>query len=145
MRNDQRLLLLKVNIRSHESSHTGSRPFKCRLCQKYFAVHQDLDRHYKFLHSEVKTVSPEIESIRDGRNPNHLFHNNIQHIQVCDVCGIRVQTRQSLNRHAQMHSRELPHQCQHCLMRFAQKNFLRQHEKLHEMESFYDVVRNYLQ
>ncbi|XP_064463857.1 zinc finger protein 738-like [Ornithodoros turicata] len=69
------------HVRSHETTHTGDRPFVCHVCYKGFAWKQHMDRHVKVIH---------------GGERHHK----------CITCGYTFRDKSHLRRHEKVHLRQ---------------------------------------
>uniref|UniRef100_A0A672YZL6 PR/SET domain 15 n=1 Tax=Sphaeramia orbicularis TaxID=375764 RepID=A0A672YZL6_9TELE len=92
----------KVNMLKHYKRHTGIKDFMCELCGKTFSERTTLETH-KLIHTVGKTWTC---STCDKKYLTeymlqkhvHLTHEKVE-AQSCHLCGTKVSTRASMNRH----------------------------------------------
>uniref|UniRef100_A0A667YHA1 PR/SET domain 15 n=1 Tax=Myripristis murdjan TaxID=586833 RepID=A0A667YHA1_9TELE len=92
----------KVNMLKHYKRHTGIKDFMCELCGKTFSERTTLETH-KLIHTVGKTWTC---STCDKKYLTeymlqkhvHLTHEKVE-AQACHLCGTKVSTRASMNRH----------------------------------------------
>ncbi|XP_043997138.1 PR domain zinc finger protein 15 isoform X1 [Gambusia affinis] len=92
----------KVNMLKHFKRHTGVKDFMCELCGKTFSERTTLETH-KLIHTVGKTWKCEhcdkkylTEYMLQKHI--HLTHEKVE-AQSCHLCGTKVSTRASMNRH----------------------------------------------
>ncbi|KAM4547041.1 PR domain zinc finger protein 15 [Fundulus diaphanus] len=92
----------KVNMLKHYKRHTGIKDFMCELCGKTFSERTTLETH-KLIHTVGKTWKCEhcdkkylTEYMLQKHI--HLTHEKVE-AQSCHLCGTKVSTRASMNRH----------------------------------------------
>ncbi|KAM4544933.1 PR domain zinc finger protein 15 isoform 3-T3 [Odontesthes bonariensis] len=92
----------KVNMLKHYKRHTGIKDFMCELCGKTFSERTTLETH-KLIHTVGKTwtcVTCDKKYLTEYmlQKHVHLTHEKVE-AQSCDLCGTKVSTRASMNRH----------------------------------------------
>ncbi|XP_053187405.1 PR domain zinc finger protein 15 isoform X1 [Scomber japonicus] len=92
----------KVNMLKHYKRHTGIKDFMCELCGKTFSERTTLETH-KLIHTVGKTwtcVTCDKKYLTEYmlQKHVHLTHEKVE-AQSCHLCGTKVSTRASMNRH----------------------------------------------
>uniref|UniRef100_A0A665W1P7 PR/SET domain 15 n=1 Tax=Echeneis naucrates TaxID=173247 RepID=A0A665W1P7_ECHNA len=92
----------KVNMLKHYKRHTGVKDFMCELCGKTFSERTTLETH-KLIHTVGKTwtcVTCDKKYLTEYmlQKHVHLTHEKVE-AQSCHLCGTKVSTRASMNRH----------------------------------------------
>ncbi|XP_034034909.1 PR domain zinc finger protein 15 [Thalassophryne amazonica] len=92
----------KVNMLKHYKRHTGIKDFMCELCGKTFSERTTLETH-KLIHTVGKTwtcLTCDKKYLTEYmlQKHVHLTHEKVE-AQSCDLCGTKVSTRASMNRH----------------------------------------------
>ncbi|KAL0994387.1 hypothetical protein UPYG_G00121540 [Umbra pygmaea] len=92
----------KVNMLKHYKRHTGIKDFMCELCGKTFSERNTMETH-KLIHTVGKTWSCAVcdkKYVTDYMLQKHvqLTHDKVE-AQTCNLCGTKVSTRASMNRH----------------------------------------------
>ncbi|XP_058823770.1 zinc finger protein 239-like [Topomyia yanbarensis] len=102
------LLVNRENQERHRNDHLGHRPYPCTVegCSRSFSSKAGLLGHLA----------------------RHADRDNIYD---CDICGAKIKTKSSLQRHRKMHVAEKPHACDICGKRFWRKSYLNHHSTVH--------------
>ncbi|XP_054610741.1 PR domain zinc finger protein 15 isoform X2 [Dunckerocampus dactyliophorus] len=92
----------KVNMLKHYKRHTGIKDFMCELCGKTFSERTTLETH-KLIHTVGKTwtcATCDKKYLTEYmlQKHVHLTHEKVE-AQSCVLCGTKVSTRASMNRH----------------------------------------------
>ncbi|XP_068187461.1 PR domain zinc finger protein 15 [Antennarius striatus] len=92
----------KVNMLKHYKRHTGIKDFMCELCGKTFSERTTLETH-KLIHTVGKTwtcATCDKKYLTEYmlQKHVHLTHEKVE-AQSCQLCGTKVSTRASMNRH----------------------------------------------
>ncbi|XP_051903946.1 PR domain zinc finger protein 15 [Hippocampus zosterae] len=92
----------KVNMLKHYKRHTGIKDFMCELCGKTFSERTTLETH-KLIHTVGKTwtcATCDKKYLTEYmlQKHVHLTHEKVE-AQSCNLCGTKVSTRASMNRH----------------------------------------------
>uniref|UniRef100_A0A669DJ30 PR/SET domain 15 n=1 Tax=Oreochromis niloticus TaxID=8128 RepID=A0A669DJ30_ORENI len=101
----------KVNMLKHYKRHTGIKDFMCELCGKTFSERTTLETH-KLIHTVGKTwTCPTCDKkyLTEYmlQKHVHLTHEKVE-AQSCHLCGTKVSTRASMNRHLRRKHPEVP-------------------------------------
>ncbi|KAH7934156.1 hypothetical protein HPB49_021978 [Dermacentor silvarum] len=93
-------------VTSHERTHTGERPFVCKICKRGFA--------------QLCTLAA------------HMDTHNDQRPHACGLCDKRYRSSSSLAAHRRLHTRDAkPYVCPECLKGFNQRCVLLRHLGTH--------------
>ncbi|XP_010792038.1 PR domain zinc finger protein 15 [Notothenia coriiceps] len=92
----------EVNMPEHYKRHTGIKDFMCELCGKTFSERTTLETH-KLIHTVGKTwtcATCDKKYLTEYmlQKHVHLTHEKVE-AQSCHLCGTKVSTRASMNRH----------------------------------------------
>ncbi|XP_034043633.1 zinc finger protein 546-like [Thalassophryne amazonica] len=100
-----------AELRDHQRTHTGERPYQCSFCDKRFALTGTLVRH---------------ERLHTGITPYH-----------CLECGKTFSQQWTLTTHMRTHRGEKPYSCKQCDKSFVAPGELRRHTRIHTGEKPY--------
>lgn len=83
-------------LKTHKLSHLGSDhyPFECKQCSKRFLYKKTMDEHVLRVHTDIRNF-------------------------VCQICGAKKATKNSLRAHVNTHTRERLYKCKECPKVFA--------------------------
>jgi uncharacterized Zn-finger protein len=120
----------------HQGSvHAVERPWICRLCQKTFARHLELDNHRR-VHSGERPFQCDVCGARFNQKQN--LHTHVRHVHLgerrysCDQCGAKFRRRRLLDCHVNSkHKGEKPYSCTLCPATFVYPEHVKKHEQTH--------------
>lgn len=122
----------RPNVTTHEMTHTGGRPFSCRVCGKRFTRRNTLDEHLTVHTKERPYGCPDCG--RRYTHPRSLSRHRMLHKAdgkplACRFCARGFRDRYHLAVHLVTHTGERPHACRVCGQAFSQLGNARDHER----------------
>jgi len=108
----------KSRLESHKISHfkTVKRDFICHLCGLDYTLKALLQKHYKKVH--------------EGQEEGNAGEDNKEEIFKCKHCDLTSAYKVVIQRHSQVHKRELGHECQLCGNFYVSEQGLKRHLRL---------------
>ena len=107
----QKVFKNEAILLEHSISHSGERPYCCRMCNKSYPLVKGLKVHMRLIHGPA---------YQEREKPDQ-----------CNVCGIKITKLFRLIEHEISHTGELPYQCLICKEKFAMTQTLAIHMKKH--------------
>ena len=102
----------KSEKEAHENTHTGTKQFKCEICEKAYSSKKALYDHNKIIHAENKITYS------------------------CEICGKVLRDKYKLKYHMMVHSEKRNFKCSHCSTEFKGGENLRRHVLKFHKDSF---------
>jgi len=122
------------------ATHSCTKRFKCKLCQRLFSTNHELKSH-SYIHSGEKPhmcdfCGKEFRQ-RATLDRHKLTHESARNYD-CDICHKKFKFKHYLVSHKLLHSGVKPHMCTWCGMRFAQNANMQKHiRQQHTNEKYY--------
>nr|XP_040237947.2 zinc finger protein weckle-like [Anopheles coluzzii] len=112
--------------------HEGAKPYMCEECGKPFSSKGALKEHY-IVHSEERPFKcaycPKSFKNAPRLKTHEDTHNDT--LYVCPHCGLKLNTKRTLNMHMVVHSDQKKFKCQECGNEYKRSKALKAHLILH--------------
>lgn len=128
-----------VSGNTNDDTHWRQKPVVCPICSKPFSKHSGVKLHLKVVHTALKLypcfICAHVSLLSTGRI-KHIAKKHPEEIlkkKTCKICGIRVKTNSSYQRHLRKH--ETDRQCRLCNVELDSIEALDSHKKtVHQEE-----------
>ena len=128
------------DLDKHMVTVHNMKPWLCDVCDKRFAVRQNLQYHQMSSHGDKKNYACDICN-KSFANPRSLYTHRALHLgkrYLCQDCGFRARSSANLRGHVKAKHEAKQYCCKDCGRKFSSGNNLKNHMRVHTGESPYN-------
>ncbi|XP_076362002.1 uncharacterized protein LOC143252951 isoform X2 [Tachypleus tridentatus] len=110
--------------------HSEPRNYRCKVCLTWFGLFAIFVKHMETESHQYRCKYCGLSFVQPGPRRNHIQSVHPDLANVCEICGVKMESSQTLWSHLSGH--KIVHECPKCRRRFLQKEQLSAHMEVHD-------------
>ncbi|XP_013775270.1 uncharacterized protein LOC106460135 isoform X2 [Limulus polyphemus] len=110
--------------------HSEPRNYRCKVCLTWFGLFAIFVKHMETESHQYRCKYCGLSFVQPGPRRNHIQSVHPEMANVCEICGVKMESSQALWSHLSGH--KIVHECPKCRRRFLQKEQLNAHMEVHD-------------
>ncbi|XP_076329550.1 uncharacterized protein LOC143235354 [Tachypleus tridentatus] len=110
--------------------HSEPRNYRCKVCLSWFGLFAIFVKHMETESHQYRCKYCGLTFVQPGPRRNHIQSIHPEMANVCEICGVKMDSSQVLWGHLSGHG--IVHECPKCRRRFLQKEQLSAHMEVHD-------------